>query len=124
MHNNPQLQQLKDTLRGASILSYPIQGIGEMSACIVAQPKKPISFRTYNHLLNRSSCGGTECQLLSLLIETYVLYPIRLRLNTKTFGSQLGMSTTYRLQTDGQAKRTIQTLQRMLRTCIIVLGHE
>ncbi|GJZ92179.1 putative reverse transcriptase domain-containing protein [Tanacetum coccineum] len=33
-------------------------------------------------------------------------------------GTQLNMSTTYHPQTDGQSKRTIQTLEDMLRACV------
>nr|GEV42623.1 putative reverse transcriptase domain, ribonuclease H-like domain, aspartic peptidase domain protein [Tanacetum cinerariifolium] len=34
-------------------------------------------------------------------------------------GTRLDMSTAYHLQTDGQSKRTIQTLEDMLRACVI-----
>ncbi|GKB62646.1 putative reverse transcriptase domain-containing protein [Tanacetum coccineum] len=34
-------------------------------------------------------------------------------------GTQLDMSTTYHPQTDGQSERTIQTLEDMLRACVI-----
>nr|GEX06903.1 putative reverse transcriptase domain-containing protein [Tanacetum cinerariifolium] len=34
-------------------------------------------------------------------------------------GTQLDMSTTYHPETDGQSKRTIQTLEDMLRACVI-----
>nr|GEV87440.1 putative reverse transcriptase domain-containing protein [Tanacetum cinerariifolium] len=37
----------------------------------------------------------------------------------KALGTRLDMSTTYHLEIDGQSKRTIQTLEDMLRTCII-----
>nr|GEW91032.1 reverse transcriptase domain-containing protein [Tanacetum cinerariifolium] len=37
-------------------------------------------------------------------------------------GTQLDMSTTYHLETDGQSKRTIQTLEDMLRACAIDFG--
>ncbi|GJV91690.1 putative reverse transcriptase domain-containing protein [Tanacetum coccineum] len=36
-----------------------------------------------------------------------------------TLGTQLDMSTTYHPQTDGQSERTIQTLEYMLRACVI-----
>nr|GEV81105.1 putative reverse transcriptase domain-containing protein [Tanacetum cinerariifolium] len=39
-------------------------------------------------------------------------------------GTQLDMSTTYHLQTDGQNERTIQTLKDMLRACVIDFGKE
>nr|GEY17798.1 reverse transcriptase domain-containing protein [Tanacetum cinerariifolium] len=40
----------------------------------------------------------------------------------KALGTQLNMSTTYHSETDGQSKRTIQTLDDMLRACAIDFG--
>ncbi|GJV34267.1 putative reverse transcriptase domain-containing protein [Tanacetum coccineum] len=40
----------------------------------------------------------------------------------KALGIQLDMSTTYHPQTDGQSERTIQTLEDMLRACVIDFG--
>ncbi|GJU71979.1 putative reverse transcriptase domain-containing protein [Tanacetum coccineum] len=40
----------------------------------------------------------------------------------KALGTQLDMSTAYYPQTDGQSERTIQTLEDMLRTCVINFG--
>ncbi|GKD20039.1 reverse transcriptase domain-containing protein [Tanacetum coccineum] len=37
-------------------------------------------------------------------------------------GTQLDMSTEYHLETDGQSERTIQTLEDMLRACVIDFG--
>ncbi|GJV91082.1 putative reverse transcriptase domain-containing protein [Tanacetum coccineum] len=37
-------------------------------------------------------------------------------------GTQLHMSTTYHPETDGQSERTIQTLEDMLRACVIDFG--
>ncbi|GJW59260.1 putative reverse transcriptase domain-containing protein [Tanacetum coccineum] len=37
-------------------------------------------------------------------------------------GTQLDMSTAYHPETDGQSKRTIQTLEYMLRACVIDFG--
>ncbi|GKE91601.1 reverse transcriptase domain-containing protein, partial [Tanacetum coccineum] len=37
-------------------------------------------------------------------------------------GTSLDMSTAYHPQTDGQSKRTIQTLEDMLRACVIDFG--
>nr|GEX00277.1 reverse transcriptase domain-containing protein [Tanacetum cinerariifolium] len=37
----------------------------------------------------------------------------------KALGTQLDMSITHHLQTDGQSERTIQTLEDMLRACVI-----
>nr|GEV97281.1 putative reverse transcriptase domain-containing protein [Tanacetum cinerariifolium] len=40
----------------------------------------------------------------------------------KSLGNQLDMSTAYHPQTDGQSKRTIQTLKDMLRACVMDCG--
>ncbi|GJW75407.1 putative reverse transcriptase domain-containing protein [Tanacetum coccineum] len=40
----------------------------------------------------------------------------------EALGTQLDMSTAYHLQTDGQSERTIQTLEDMLRACVIDFG--
>ncbi|GJZ05708.1 putative reverse transcriptase domain-containing protein [Tanacetum coccineum] len=40
----------------------------------------------------------------------------------KALGTQLDMSTSYHPQTDGQSERTIQTLEDMLRACVIEFG--
>ncbi|GKA61673.1 putative reverse transcriptase domain-containing protein [Tanacetum coccineum] len=40
----------------------------------------------------------------------------------EAMGTQLDMSTAYHLETDGQSERTIQTLEDMLRACVIDFG--
>ncbi|GJU99435.1 putative reverse transcriptase domain-containing protein [Tanacetum coccineum] len=40
----------------------------------------------------------------------------------EAMGTQLDMSTAYHPETDGQSKRTIQTLEDMLRACVIDFG--
>ncbi|GJR88375.1 putative reverse transcriptase domain-containing protein [Tanacetum coccineum] len=41
----------------------------------------------------------------------------------KALGTRLDMSTAYHPQTDGQSKRTTQTLEDMLRACVIDFGN-
>jgi hypothetical protein len=40
----------------------------------------------------------------------------------KAFGTRIDMSTAYHPQTDGQSERTIQTLEDMLRACVLDFG--
>ena len=40
----------------------------------------------------------------------------------KALGTDLSMSTAYHPETDGQSERTIQTLEDMLRACVIDFG--
>ncbi|GKA57039.1 putative reverse transcriptase domain-containing protein [Tanacetum coccineum] len=47
----------------------------------------------------------------------------RMYLKEKALGTSLDMSTAYHLQTDGQSERTIQTLEDMLRACVIDFGN-
>ncbi|GKA80599.1 putative reverse transcriptase domain-containing protein [Tanacetum coccineum] len=46
----------------------------------------------------------------------------RMYLKEKALGTSLDMSTTYHPQTDGQSERTIQTLEDMLRACVVDFG--
>ncbi|GKF50000.1 reverse transcriptase domain-containing protein, partial [Tanacetum coccineum] len=41
----------------------------------------------------------------------------------KALGTSLNMSTAYHPQTDGQSERTIQTLEDILRACVIDFGN-
>ncbi|GKA03892.1 retrovirus-related pol polyprotein from transposon TNT 1-94 [Tanacetum coccineum] len=43
-------------------------------------------------------------------------------MNRTALGAQLDMSTTYHPETDGQSERTIQTLEDILRACVIDFG--
>nr|GEZ85893.1 putative reverse transcriptase domain-containing protein [Tanacetum cinerariifolium] len=42
----------------------------------------------------------------------------------KALGTRLDMSTAYHPQTDGQSEKTIQTLEDMLRACVIDFGND
>ncbi|GJS61480.1 putative reverse transcriptase domain-containing protein [Tanacetum coccineum] len=45
-----------------------------------------------------------------------------LEVSSKSLGTNLDMSTAYHPETDGQSERTIQTLEDMLRACVIDFG--
>ncbi|GJV84921.1 putative reverse transcriptase domain-containing protein, partial [Tanacetum coccineum] len=47
----------------------------------------------------------------------------RMYLKEKALGTSLDMSIAYHPQTDGQSERTIQTLEDMLRACVIDFGN-
>ncbi|GKE58008.1 putative reverse transcriptase domain-containing protein, partial [Tanacetum coccineum] len=47
----------------------------------------------------------------------------RMYLKEKALGTNLDMSTAYHSQTDRQSERTIQTLEDMLRACVIDFGN-
>ncbi|GJY40557.1 putative reverse transcriptase domain-containing protein [Tanacetum coccineum] len=47
----------------------------------------------------------------------------RMYLKEKALGTSLDMRTAYHLETDGQSERTIQTLEDMLRACVIDFGN-
>ena len=42
----------------------------------------------------------------------------------KALGTRLGFSITFHPQTDGQPERTIQTLEDMLRKCVMDFGGQ
>ncbi|GJU90735.1 putative reverse transcriptase domain-containing protein [Tanacetum coccineum] len=49
--------------------------------------------------------------------------PVSIICDRKALGTSLDMSTAYHPQTDGQSERTIQTLEDMLRACVIDFGN-
>ncbi|GJX58151.1 putative reverse transcriptase domain-containing protein [Tanacetum coccineum] len=58
-----------------------------------------------------------------VLPNQHISYPFERLIVWKLLrGTQLDMSTTYHLETDGQSERTIQTLEDMLRACVIDFG--
>ncbi|GKA37404.1 putative reverse transcriptase domain-containing protein [Tanacetum coccineum] len=71
----------------------------------------------YPHL-TKIKCGGSS--------QAQARYCSSTRWQTrqyeKALGTRLDMSTTYHPQIDGQSERTIQTLEDMLRACVIEFG--
>ncbi|GKD96088.1 putative reverse transcriptase domain-containing protein [Tanacetum coccineum] len=86
-------------------------------------------------LLRTSSGHDTIWVIVNRLTKSAHLLPMRegykmerlsrLYLNeiVARHGTRLDMSTAYHLQTDGQSERTIQTLEDMLRACILDFGE-
>ncbi|GJX37890.1 putative reverse transcriptase domain-containing protein [Tanacetum coccineum] len=61
---------------------------------------------------------------ISIISDRDSLFPsCSQRLLQKALGTQLVMSTIYHAQMDGQSERTIQTMEDMLKACVIDLGE-
>ncbi|GKB79002.1 putative reverse transcriptase domain-containing protein [Tanacetum coccineum] len=60
---------------------------------------------------------------ISIISDRDILFTSRFWQSMQSaLGTQLDMSTTYHPETDGQSERTIQTLEDMLRACVIDFG--
>ncbi|GKE72353.1 putative reverse transcriptase domain-containing protein [Tanacetum coccineum] len=59
---------------------------------------------------------------VSIISDRDSKFASHLRPLNKALGTPLDMSTAYHPQTDGQSERTIQTLQDMLRACVMDFG--
>jgi hypothetical protein len=59
------------------------------------------------------------CRSLLCQIEILNLYPNSGKVCYNAMGTKLDMSVAFHPQTDGQSERTIQTLEDMLRTCVL-----
>ncbi|GJS03187.1 putative reverse transcriptase domain-containing protein [Tanacetum coccineum] len=84
--------------------------------------------------LPKSSQGlDTICVVVDRLTKSAIFTPmretdsmerlVRMYLKEKALGNNLDMSTAYHPQTDGQSERTIQTLEDMLRACVVDFGN-
>ncbi|GKB42986.1 putative reverse transcriptase domain-containing protein, partial [Tanacetum coccineum] len=80
--------------------------------------------------LPRTSSGyDTIWVIVDRLTKTAHFLPTRFTLNLwrafqKALGTRLDMSTAYHSQTDRHSERTIQTLEDMLRACVIDFGND
>ncbi|GJX43476.1 putative reverse transcriptase domain-containing protein [Tanacetum coccineum] len=62
------------------------------------------------------------CPLLAIRENDPLYRVVQLYLNRIVANTDVSMSTAYHLETDGQSERTIQTLEDMLRACVIDFG--
>ncbi|GJZ07348.1 putative reverse transcriptase domain-containing protein [Tanacetum coccineum] len=81
------------------------------------------SHKILQHILDQKELNMRQRHWLELLSD----YDCEFRYHTgkanKALGTSLDMSTVYHPQTDGQSERTIQTLEDMLRACVIDFGN-
>nr|GEW44179.1 putative reverse transcriptase domain, ribonuclease H-like domain, aspartic peptidase domain protein [Tanacetum cinerariifolium] len=83
-------------------------------------PKSSQSYDTIWVIVNRL----TKSAIFLPMRETDPIEKLaRMYLKKKALGTSLDMSTAYHLETDGQSERTIQTLEDMLRACVIDFGN-
>nr|GEW25869.1 reverse transcriptase domain-containing protein [Tanacetum cinerariifolium] len=133
-------QLLKRKLCEALILALPeenknfvvycdasLQGLG----AVLMQREKVIAYASRQlkpHEENYTTHDlELEAVVFALKIWRHYLYGTKCRFwqsMQSALGTQLDMSTTYHPETDGQNKRTIQTLEDMLRSCVIDFGKE
>jgi hypothetical protein len=61
---------------------------------------------------------------ISIISDRDPRYTLRLWLSLqRAMGTRLNLSTTFHPQTDGQSERTIQTLEDLLRSCVLEFGR-
>nr|GEX54894.1 putative reverse transcriptase domain-containing protein [Tanacetum cinerariifolium] len=79
--------------------------------------------KSLQHILDLKELNRRQCRWLELLAD----YDCEIRYHpgkkNDALGTQLDMSTAYHPETDGQSERTIQTLEDMLRACVIDFGR-
>nr|GEX30093.1 putative ribonuclease H-like domain-containing protein [Tanacetum cinerariifolium] len=99
-------------------------------APILALPEGPDDFVVYCDasnqgfrcvLMQRNKVIAYASRQLKIHEKNYTTYDLELGA-VKALGTQLDLSTTYHPKTDGQSKRTIQTLEDMLRACAMDFG--
>ncbi|GJR58241.1 putative reverse transcriptase domain-containing protein [Tanacetum coccineum] len=89
-------------------------------AKVKAEHQRPSGYDTIWVIVDRL----TKSVIFLQMRETDLMERLaRMYLKEKALGTNLYMSTAYHLQTDRQSKRTIQTLEDMLRACVIDFGN-
>nr|GEU37732.1 putative reverse transcriptase domain-containing protein [Tanacetum cinerariifolium] len=111
-------------------------GIWRIDPCTVIEARKPENFEaedmrgmTRKEKLEPRADGTLCLKNMSWLpcfgdLRTLIMHEShKSKSFQKALGTRLDMSTTYHPQTDGQCEMTIQTLEDMLRACMIDFGN-
>ncbi|GJR01731.1 putative reverse transcriptase domain-containing protein [Tanacetum coccineum] len=89
-------------------------------ARVKAEHQRPLGYDTIWVIVNRL----TKSAIFVPMMETDPMEKLeRMYLKEKALGTNLDMSTAYHPQTNGRSERTIQTLEDMLRACVIDFGN-
>nr|GEU78717.1 hypothetical protein [Tanacetum cinerariifolium] len=73
--------------------------------------------------LSRTQSGNDTIWVIVDRLTKFAQFFTDERAFQRAVGTRLDISTAYHLETDGQSKRTIQTLEDMLRACVIDFGN-
>nr|GFA97300.1 putative reverse transcriptase domain-containing protein [Tanacetum cinerariifolium] len=120
-------QLLKQNLCSAPILALPEGAKDFVAYCdashkglgaVLMQREKVISYASRQLKIHEKNYTTHDLELGAVVFASNFW-----RAFQKALGTRLDMSTAYHPQTDGQSERTIQTLEDMLRACVIDFGN-
>ncbi|GJZ15131.1 putative reverse transcriptase domain-containing protein [Tanacetum coccineum] len=104
------MRQLRRLFKSRAVFKLPVI----IKRATLTQDENTLSFKYPKEVVSRHRV------LLSIISDQDGRFALHFwRSLHKALGLRLDMSTAYHPQTDGQSKRTIQTLEDMLRACVL-----